>query len=62
VPYKGSVSIQVRNILGGLRSCGTYIGAASIKNFGKCASFIKVNRIHMGPLTGINAQNTAHGL
>jgi len=55
VPYKGSVNIQVRNILGGLRSCGTYIGAASIKNFGKCASFIKVNRIHGGPLTGINA-------
>jgi GMP reductase len=49
VPYKGSVSIQIRNILGGLRSCGTYIGAASIKNFGKCASFIKVNRVHKGP-------------
>jgi GMP reductase len=46
VPYKGSVNIQVRNILGGLRSCGTYIGAASIKNFGKCASFIKVNTVH----------------
>jgi GMP reductase len=46
VPYKGSVNIQVRNILGGLRSCGTYIGAANIKNFGKCASFIKVNKVH----------------
>jgi GMP reductase len=54
VPYKGSVNIQIRNILGGLRSCGTYIGAASIKNFGKCASFIKVNRIHRGPSIGIN--------
>ena len=52
VPYKGSVSIQVRNILGGLRSCGTYIGAASIKNFGKCASLIKVNRVHKGPSLG----------
>jgi len=46
VPYKGSVSIQVRNILGGLRSCGTYIGAAKIKHFGKCASLVKVNRVH----------------
>jgi GMP reductase len=57
VPYKGSVNIAVRNILGGLRSCGTYIGAGSIKNFGKCASFIKVNRVHSGPLFGNNEQN-----
>jgi GMP reductase len=55
LPYKGSVNIQVRNILGGLRSCGTYIGATSLKNFGKCASFIKVNRVHSRPLAGINA-------
>ena len=46
IPYKGSVEIQVRNILGGLRSTGTYIGANTIKNFGKCGSFIKVNKIH----------------
>jgi GMP reductase len=59
LPYKGSVNTQVRNILGGLRSCGTYIGATSLKNFGKCASFIKVNRVHSRPLAGINAQNTA---
>jgi GMP reductase len=62
VPYKGSVNIQVRNILGGLRSCGTYIGAVSLKNFGKCASFIKVNRVHRGPSIGINAQNTTPDL
>jgi len=62
VPYKGSVNIQVRNILGGLRSCGTYIGATSLKNFGKCASFIKVNRVHSKPLAGINAQNTTPDL
>jgi len=58
VPYKGSVNNQVRNILGGLRSCGTYIGAVSVKNFGKCASFIKVNRVHSMPLLGDTAQNT----
>jgi GMP reductase len=62
VPYKGSVNNQVRNILGGLRSCGTYIGASSVKNFGKCASFIKVNRVHSGPSFGNNAQNTAPDL
>jgi GMP reductase len=55
VPYKGSVSIQVREILGGLRSCGTYIGAANIKNFGKCSSFVQVNNVHKGPSIGIYA-------
>jgi GMP reductase len=62
VPYKGSVNIQVRNILGGLRSCGTYIGAINIKNFGKCASFVEVNRVHSGPLFGTNAENTTPDL
>jgi len=46
VPYKGSVEIQVRNILGGLRSTGTYIGANTLKNFGKCGSFIRVAKQH----------------
>jgi GMP reductase len=46
VEYKGSVQTIIDDILGGLRSCGTYIGAKDIKNFGKCGSFIKVNRIH----------------
>jgi len=58
LPYRGSVNIQVRNILGGLRSCGTYIGAVSLKNFGKCASLIKVNRVHSRPSAEINPQNT----
>lgn len=46
VEYKGPVQTVVDDILGGLRSCGTYIGAAAIKDFGKCATLIKVNRIH----------------
>jgi len=46
VPYKGKVEIQVRNILGGLRSACTYIGAAELKNMGKCGSFIRVSRQH----------------
>jgi GMP reductase len=46
VPYVGSVEPIVKELLGGIRSTGTYIGADHIKNFGKCATFIKVNRIH----------------
>lgn len=46
VEYKGNVQSIIDDILGGLRSCGTYIGAKDIKNFGKCGSFIRVNRIH----------------
>jgi len=46
VEYIGSADSVVRNILGGLRSCGTYIGASNIKQFGKCATFIRTNKIH----------------
>lgn len=46
VEYKGSVETVIKELLGGLRSTGTYIGADSIKNFGKCATFIRVNRVH----------------
>jgi len=46
VPYIGPVQNVINDILGGLRSCGTYIGASEIKHFGKCTTFIKVNRAH----------------
>jgi GMP reductase len=44
IEYKGPVDDIIKEILGGLRSCGAYIGAHSIKDFGKCASFVKVRR------------------
>lgn len=44
VSYKGPVKNIVKEILGGLRSCGTYIGAKYLKDFNKCAKFIKINR------------------
>lgn len=44
VPYKGPVENVVQEILGGLRSCGTYIGAKYLKDFNKCAKFVRVNR------------------
>jgi GMP reductase len=44
VSYKGSVKYIIQEILGGLRSCGTYIGAKYLKDFNKCAKFVKVNK------------------
>jgi GMP reductase len=43
VPYKGPVEDTVLNILGGIRSTMTYIGASKIKHIPKCAHFMRVN-------------------
>jgi len=44
VEYKGPVSGTLEHILGGLRSTCAYIGARSIKDLPKCATFLMVNR------------------
>lgn len=44
VEYKGSVETTILDILGGVRSACTYIGANCIKNMPRCSTFIKVNR------------------
>lgn len=44
IPYKGPVSEIVQEILGGIRSCGAYIGAKNLKDYSKCAKFVKVAR------------------
>ena len=46
VSYKGSVDAIVKEILGGLRSACTYIGARRIKDMPKCATFIRCNTTH----------------
>lgn len=46
VPYKGPVEIIIQDILGGLRSTGTYIGAKELKHFGLCATLVRVSRQH----------------
>ena len=45
VPYKGSVVVTIEEILGGIRSACTYLGARRLKALPKCATFVKVNRI-----------------
>ena len=44
IPYKGEVKNTIQDILGGMRSAGTYIGASKLKYFTKCATFVQVNR------------------
>lgn len=44
IPYTGPVSDIIENILGGLRSTMTYIGAKKLKDIPKCTTFYTVNR------------------
>jgi len=44
VKYKGSVNDTVLDLLGGLRSTCTYVGAPTLKQLSKCTTFIRVNR------------------
>jgi GMP reductase len=44
VPYKGAVRNTVLDLLGGLRSTCTYVGAPTLKQLSKCTTFVKVNR------------------
>lgn len=41
VPYRGAVENTVKDLLGGLRSTCTYVGASSLKQLSKCATFIR---------------------
>jgi GMP reductase len=44
IPYKGDINTVVKDILGGLRSTCTYVGAITLKQLAKCTTFIRVNR------------------
>jgi GMP reductase len=46
VPYRGKVNDTVQDILGGIRSACTYVGAAKLKNLSKCTTFIRVTDTH----------------
>jgi len=44
IPYRGPVVDTVLEVLGGIRSSITYLGAKSVKDIPKCATFIRVNQ------------------
>ena len=43
VPYRGAIASTVQNILGGIRSTCTYVGANQLKQLTKCTTFVRVN-------------------
>ncbi len=44
LPFRGPLEPTLLSILGGIRSCMTYIGAKRLKDMPKCATFYRVNR------------------
>ena len=48
VPYRGSVSDTVQEILGGIRSTCTYAGALKLKQLSKCTTFVRCTQTHNG--------------
>lgn len=46
VPYRGNVADTLQDILGGLRSACTYVGAKSLKELSKRTTFIRVAEQH----------------
>ena len=46
VPYCGPVKNTITDILGGIRSACTYVGAKRLKDLTKCTTFVRVNNTH----------------
>jgi len=46
VPYRGGVGNTIQDLLGGLRSTLTYVGAIKLKHLSKCATFIRCQDTH----------------
>ncbi|MGB0720337.1 MAG: GMP reductase [Bdellovibrionales bacterium] len=44
IPYRGSVHQALQDILGGVRSTCTYVGARRLKDLCKCTTFIRVGQ------------------
>jgi len=41
--YRGKIKDTITNILGGVRSSCTYVGARSLKELSKCTTFVRVS-------------------
>lgn len=46
IPYRGNIENTVQDLLGGLRSACTYVGASKLKELSKRTTFIRVNNTH----------------
>jgi GMP reductase len=43
IPLRGNLDNTIRDILGGVRSSCTYVGALTLKQLSKCTTFIRVS-------------------
>ena len=43
IKYRGKIRDSILNILGGVRSSCTYVGAPSLKQLSKCTTFVRVS-------------------
>lgn len=55
VPYKGPVKATILDVLGGVRSTCTYVGARRLKELSKCTTFIRVTQQLNESLSHYNA-------
>jgi GMP reductase len=46
IDYKGPVKDTIQEIAGGIRSACAYVGARTLKDLPKCATFVRVSRTH----------------
>ena len=46
IPHRGSVDDTIKDILSGIRSACTYVGANSLRTLSKCTTFVRVNNTH----------------
>lgn len=44
IPYKGPLQFTIQDVLGGLRSSCTYVGASKLKELSKRTTFIRVTQ------------------
>jgi len=44
IPYKKDVNTTIKDILGGIRSTCTYVGAPNLKQLPRCTTFIRVSK------------------
>ncbi len=46
IPHRGKADDTVKDILSGIRSACTYVGANSLRTLSKCTTFVRVNKTH----------------
>ena len=46
IPHRGRVDYTIKDILSGIRSACTYVGANSLRTLSKCTTFVRVNNTH----------------